>query len=307
MKDRLGANPLPIQLPIGAEDNFQGVVDLVEMKGAGLEGRARHRVRRSRGDPGRPRRRRPRNTATQLIEACADYDEELMEPFLGEEEIPRREADRQSLHQATSRPRSPRSSAAPRSRTRACSRCSTRSSSCCPRRSRSPPVTGVDPAGKGEAEADRGRPAPPTTTAPSPRSPSRSCPTPTSASSPTSASTRASSRPAAACSTSKTGKTERIGRLLMMHANTPRGDRGVLLGRHLRRRRPQGNRRPATRSPRPTRRSRWRDRIPGDGDRGRDRAEDQSRPGEDGQRPAAARRGGPDLPDRIRRGNRPDR
>jgi elongation factor G len=30
--DRLGANPLPIQLPIGAEDNFQGVIDLFEMK-----------------------------------------------------------------------------------------------------------------------------------------------------------------------------------------------------------------------------------------------------------------------------------
>src|SRR4029079_18328862 len=33
MKDRLGANALPIQLPIGAEENFQGVVDLVKMKG----------------------------------------------------------------------------------------------------------------------------------------------------------------------------------------------------------------------------------------------------------------------------------
>jgi len=32
IKDRLNANPVPIQIPIGAEDNFQGVVDLVEMK-----------------------------------------------------------------------------------------------------------------------------------------------------------------------------------------------------------------------------------------------------------------------------------
>ena len=32
MKDRLGANPVPIQLPIGAEGDFLGVVDLVEMK-----------------------------------------------------------------------------------------------------------------------------------------------------------------------------------------------------------------------------------------------------------------------------------
>ena len=32
MRDRLGANPLPIQLPIGAEADFVGVVDLIENK-----------------------------------------------------------------------------------------------------------------------------------------------------------------------------------------------------------------------------------------------------------------------------------
>ena len=32
MKGRLGANPIPIQLPIGAEENFKGVIDLVKMK-----------------------------------------------------------------------------------------------------------------------------------------------------------------------------------------------------------------------------------------------------------------------------------
>jgi elongation factor G len=31
MRDRLGANPIPVQIPIGAEDGFRGVVDLVEM------------------------------------------------------------------------------------------------------------------------------------------------------------------------------------------------------------------------------------------------------------------------------------
>ncbi len=33
MRDRLGANPVPLQLPIGKEDYFRGIVDLVEMKG----------------------------------------------------------------------------------------------------------------------------------------------------------------------------------------------------------------------------------------------------------------------------------
>ena len=32
IKDRLGANPVAIQIPIGAEENFKGVVDLVKMK-----------------------------------------------------------------------------------------------------------------------------------------------------------------------------------------------------------------------------------------------------------------------------------
>ena len=32
IKERLGATPVPIQLPIGAEDNFQGVIDLIKMK-----------------------------------------------------------------------------------------------------------------------------------------------------------------------------------------------------------------------------------------------------------------------------------
>ena len=32
IRKRLGANPVPIQLPIGAEEEFEGVVDLVNMK-----------------------------------------------------------------------------------------------------------------------------------------------------------------------------------------------------------------------------------------------------------------------------------
>ena len=32
MMDRLGANPVPVQIPIGQEDQFRGVVDLVEMQ-----------------------------------------------------------------------------------------------------------------------------------------------------------------------------------------------------------------------------------------------------------------------------------
>ena len=32
MRERLGANPIPLQIPVGSEDNFLGVVDLITMK-----------------------------------------------------------------------------------------------------------------------------------------------------------------------------------------------------------------------------------------------------------------------------------
>jgi elongation factor G len=86
MKDRLGANALPIQLPIGAEDDFKGVVDLVKMKGliwTDELGAAYEEV-----EIPEDLQSQAAEYRTALIEACADYDEELMEAFLGEEEIP---------------------------------------------------------------------------------------------------------------------------------------------------------------------------------------------------------------------------
>ncbi|HEV2857088.1 MAG TPA: elongation factor G, partial [Solirubrobacterales bacterium] len=86
MKDRLGANPLPIQLPIGAEENFKGVVDLVKMKGLVWTdelGAAYEEI-----EIPEDLKDQAEEYRTALIEACAEYDEELMEAFLGEEEIP---------------------------------------------------------------------------------------------------------------------------------------------------------------------------------------------------------------------------
>ena len=62
MIDRLGAHPVPIQLPIGAESDFRGIVDLVAEQGDRLQGRARqgagrhrHPGRAGRGGRGRAR------------------------------------------------------------------------------------------------------------------------------------------------------------------------------------------------------------------------------------------------------------
>jgi elongation factor G len=98
MRERLGAHPLPIQLPIGAEDGFTGVIDLIENKALvwkdelGTEFEYEE-IPAELADAAHDAR-------THLIEACADYDDELMEAYLNEEEIPHERIAR-SLHRAT--------------------------------------------------------------------------------------------------------------------------------------------------------------------------------------------------------------
>jgi elongation factor G len=86
MVDRLGANPLPIQLPIGAEGDFVGVVDLIEMKA--LVWKDELGTEFEVEDIPADLQDKAEEYRTQLIEACADYDDELMEAYLAEEEIP---------------------------------------------------------------------------------------------------------------------------------------------------------------------------------------------------------------------------
>jgi elongation factor G len=85
MIDRLGAHPVPIQLPIGAEGDFRGVIDLVEEKAIlykddlGKESEVVE-IPAQLADEAHEAR-------TQLIEAIADYDDELMEAYLADETI----------------------------------------------------------------------------------------------------------------------------------------------------------------------------------------------------------------------------
>ena len=60
-KDGLGSNAVPIQLPIGSEGDFIGVVDLIEMKALVWKDELGTEFETER-DPGRPRRAEPRNT-----------------------------------------------------------------------------------------------------------------------------------------------------------------------------------------------------------------------------------------------------
>jgi len=97
MRDRLGATPLPIQLPIGAEDSFEGVVDLIEDKALVWKDELGTEFEYT--DVPDDLRDAAHEARTHLIEACADYDDELMELYLDDQEIPH-ERIAKSLHRA---------------------------------------------------------------------------------------------------------------------------------------------------------------------------------------------------------------
>jgi len=98
MKDRLGANPLPIQLPIGAEDQLKGVVDLIENKA--LVWHDELGTDFDYQDVPADMVDEVHAARDALIAACADYDDELAEMYLEEQEIPHARIAK-SLHQAT--------------------------------------------------------------------------------------------------------------------------------------------------------------------------------------------------------------
>ncbi|MCJ8009732.1 elongation factor G [Lederbergia wuyishanensis] len=85
LHDRLQANAHPIQLPIGAEDTFTGMVDLVEMKAWFYEGDAA--LDAVEGEIPEDLRDQAEEMRAGLIEAVADFDEELMMKYLEGEEI----------------------------------------------------------------------------------------------------------------------------------------------------------------------------------------------------------------------------
>jgi elongation factor G len=98
MRDRLGANPLPIQIPIGNEADFTGVVDLIENKALVWKDELGTEFEYT--EIPEDLVKLAQEHRTHLIEACADYDDELMELYLNDEEIPH-ERIAKSLHRAT--------------------------------------------------------------------------------------------------------------------------------------------------------------------------------------------------------------
>ena len=87
MKDILGANPCPVQIPIGAEENFKGVVDLIKMKAILWHDEtmgAEYDVEDIPADL----QAEAEEWREKMIENAANFDDQLMELYLDGKDIP---------------------------------------------------------------------------------------------------------------------------------------------------------------------------------------------------------------------------
>ncbi|MEU4314063.1 elongation factor G [Nocardia sp. NPDC024068] len=87
IKDRLGAKPLVIQLPIGAEDTFEGIVDLVEMKAKVWTGETKLGEKYEVQDIPADLVEKAEQYRQELLETVAESDEALLDKFFGGEEL----------------------------------------------------------------------------------------------------------------------------------------------------------------------------------------------------------------------------
>ncbi|WP_149708283.1 elongation factor G [Campylobacter concisus] len=86
IRERLKANPVPIQIPIGAEDNFKGVVDLVRMKAYVWNDEKKPTDYVEEEIPAELKDKAEEYRA-KLIEAVSETDDSLMEKFFAGEEL----------------------------------------------------------------------------------------------------------------------------------------------------------------------------------------------------------------------------
>ncbi len=87
MNDRLGATPVAIQIPIGAEDKFQGVVDLIEMKGYIWDVEGDFGMKYKEVEIPADLKDKAEEFRAKMIETAVEADEALMERYLEGGEI----------------------------------------------------------------------------------------------------------------------------------------------------------------------------------------------------------------------------
>ena len=86
IKDRLGAQPIAVQMPIGAEDNFQGVIDLIGMK-ADLYDEDKMGSKWDTVDVPDDYKEQAKKRRASMIETLADVDDGIMDQYLNGDEI----------------------------------------------------------------------------------------------------------------------------------------------------------------------------------------------------------------------------
>jgi len=86
LKDRLGAKAVPIQLPIGAEEKFSGVIDLVKMKAIYWDEETQGNRFEEKEIPAEMLEQAKKHRE-RMIEAAAEANEQLMEKYLGGEPL----------------------------------------------------------------------------------------------------------------------------------------------------------------------------------------------------------------------------
>jgi elongation factor G len=86
IKERLGAKPVPIQLPIGAESNFKGIIDLVRMMAVVWEDEALGAKFHDEEIPA-DLLEAAQQARAEMVEACAELDDQAMEDYLNGKEL----------------------------------------------------------------------------------------------------------------------------------------------------------------------------------------------------------------------------
>jgi elongation factor G len=85
LQEKLGHTPLNLQMPIGAEDKFEGIIDLIKMKAYFFDGDSGEEVREEE-IPGNLLEEAKQHRR-DLIEVLSDFDDEIAEAFLEEKEV----------------------------------------------------------------------------------------------------------------------------------------------------------------------------------------------------------------------------
>jgi elongation factor G len=93
MADKFGANPVPMQLPIGAEDKFEGIIDLYSMKAIYFD-KESFGMNFEEGDLPEDMRQTAEEYRLKMVESAAEQDETLLESYLANGDLAREELDK---------------------------------------------------------------------------------------------------------------------------------------------------------------------------------------------------------------------